>query len=67
MFEYEVKFREGLVDIVVEVWVTERNPSAAIDGALRTVVRHSGVSFDVADCREVTVTYIGQDEGVGGG
>jgi hypothetical protein len=66
MFEYEVKFREGLVDIVVEVFVAERNPSAAIEAALRIVVRHSGVSFDVADSREVKVTYIGRDEGLGG-
>lgn len=66
MFEYEVKFVDGLVTIVVPVYVDERSPSAAIERALGNVVRHSGVSFDVDYCRRVEVEYIQSDGSVTG-
>jgi len=66
MFEYEVKFFDGLVTVVVPVYVDERTPMAAIERALDVVVKHSGVSFDVEDCRRVEVEYIGADGSYGG-
>lgn len=66
MFGYDVKFVDGLVTVSVEVWLDERAPMVAFEKALGVVVRHSGVSFDVADCRRVEVEYVGTDGSLGG-
>jgi hypothetical protein len=65
MFEYEVKFYDGLVTVVVTAYVDDRTPTAAIERALGVVVENSGVSFDVEDCRRVEVEYIGADRSWG--
>ena len=61
MFEYEVKFFDGLATIVVTAYADERTPMAAIERALRVVVENSGVSFDVDYCRRVEVEYVGMN------
>ena len=66
MFEYEVKFVDGLVTIVVPVYVDERTPTAAISRAIDVVVENSGVSFDPEYCRRVEVEYIQSDGSVTG-
>lgn len=66
MFEYEVKFFDGLVTVVVPAYVDERSPTAAIRRAIDVVVENSGVSFDVEYCRRVEVEYIGADGSWGG-
>lgn len=66
MFEYEVKFVDGLVTVSVQVWVDERSPQQVIERALAIIVRHSGVSFDVATCRRVEIEYVGVDNNLGG-
>jgi hypothetical protein len=66
MFEYEVKFFDGLVTIVVPAFTDTRTPMAAIERALYAIVEHSGVSFDVESCRRVEVEYVGADGSYGG-